>query len=63
MIKIDDVIFKHSKNSKELKKIYLGNEKLDFNKSREIMKQQDNEYKKMIFFKNLKREMIKNERN
>lgn len=46
------------KNSKKLREIYLGTE-LSYNKSIELQKQQNNEYKKMMFFKNLKKELEK----
>jgi hypothetical protein len=45
-------------NSKKLREIYLGTE-LSYNKSIELQKQQNNEYKKMMFFKNLKKELEK----
>ena len=60
MMTIDEKIKKHSINSKELKKIYIGNKDLKYDKTLELMKQQNIEYQKMIFFKNLKKEMIKN---
>lgn len=45
-------------NSRKLREIYLGT-KLSYNKSIEIRKQQDNEYKKMMFFKKLKKVLEK----
>ena len=60
MREIDNIINKHSKNSLGLKRLYIGNKSLKYDKSVELMKQQDIEYKKMEFFKKLKEEMGKN---
>ena len=57
MDSLTQTIIKHSQNSKELKKIYLGNKGLKYDKAMELMKQQDIEYKKMKFFIQLKREL------
>lgn len=62
MIKIDEVIEKHDKNSRALKRIYLGNEDLNYDETIRLREQQDNEYKKMMFFKNLKKGMVENEK-
>lgn len=55
---LDKKIEESCKNSRKLREIYLGTE-LSYNKSIEIRKQQDNEYKKMMFFKKLKKELEK----
>ena len=57
MDSLTQTIIKHSQNSKELKKIYLGNKSLKYDKAIELMQQQDDEYKKMQFFIKLKKEM------
>ncbi len=46
--------------SLKLKQIYLGNNKISYEKSKELMKQQNDSYKKMEFFKKLQKEMGKN---
>lgn len=56
---IDNEIRKHDKNQQELKKLYLGNKSLKFEKAVELMCQQDQEYKKMIFLKNFKKALNK----
>lgn len=63
MSELDKVIDKHRKNSMKLKEIYLGQKELNYEKGLELRKQQDEEYKKMIFLKNLRREIEKNGRN
>ena len=55
---LDKKIEQSRRNSKKLREIYLGT-KLSYDKSLEIRKQQDNEYKKMMFFKILKKELEK----
>lgn len=57
---IDSEIQKHYKNSKFLRKIYLANNKINFDKGQELQKQQDEEYNKMMFLKKLRKEMMKN---
>ena len=57
---IDSEINRHRENSIKLKEIYLGNERLDYAKCKELQKQQNDEYKKMVFLQNLKKEMNKN---
>lgn len=63
MKELDKLINKHCKNSYKLKRIYLSGysekKKINYEKSQEIMKQQNEEWKKLQFFKNLKREMEK----
>ena len=56
---LDEAITKHLENSMKLRKIYIGNDKLNYEKSKEIQKQQGEEWKKTQFFKNLRREMKK----
>ena len=65
MSDLDKKIAEHSKKSKILRNIYWSNEGIiSYQKSVELQKQQDEEYKKMMFFKNLKKEMVKsNERD
>lgn len=58
MKELDKKIEQSCKNSKKLREIYLGTE-LSYDKSIELQKQQNNEYKKMMFFKNLKKELEK----
>lgn len=63
MIKgLEKAIVDHCINSKELKTIYIGNNKLSYEKSKELQKQQKIEYDKMMFFKNLKKEFQKEEK-
>lgn len=59
IIDVDNKYKEHMKNSLNLKRSYMGNDKLSYDKSKELQKQQDEEYKKMMFFKNLKKEMTK----
>ena len=64
MIKgLDKAIVDHCINSKKLKKIYIGNDKLSYEKSKELQNQQRIEYDKMMFLKNLKKEISKNGKN
>ena len=56
---IDREIEKHYKKSKELRNMYIGNDKISYEKGKELQKQQDDEYKKMMFLKNLRKEMLK----
>lgn len=58
MKELNKKIEQSCRNSKKLREIYLGTE-LSYNKSIELQKQQNNEYKKMMFFKNLKKELEK----
>lgn len=60
---IEKKIIECRKKSLELKRLYLGNDKIPFEKCKEIQNQQNEEYMKMMFFKNLKREMNKNDKN
>lgn len=60
---IDNKIREHMNKSLDLKRNYLGNDKLSYEKSKELQKQQSEEYNKMLFFKNLKREMQKDGNN
>lgn len=61
MIKgLEKAITDHCINSKKLKTIYIGNDKLSYEKSKELQNQQRIEYDKMIFLKNLKKEINKN---
>lgn len=58
MKELDRKIIESYKKSKILKEICLG-DNLPYDRNIEIRKQQDNEYKKMMFFKNLKKELEK----
>lgn len=63
MSEIDKAILKHRKNSMKLREIYMGDytnkRKITWEKSKELQEAQDDEYKKMMFLKNLRREMMK----
>lgn len=60
MIKdINKEIQKHSRNSYMLKTLYMGSKNMSYEKTLELQKQQDKEYKKMQFLINLKKEMTK----
>lgn len=59
MSDIDRKIQEHCKNSRRLKEIYMGNDKISYEKSVEIQRQQNDEYKKMMFLRNLRKEMRK----
>jgi len=59
MKELESVIAKHIENSTNLRKIYIGNDKLSFEKSKELQKQQEEEWKKVKFFKKLREEMKK----
>lgn len=50
---IEKEIWKHYRNQEELKKIYMGNDNINYEKTRELQKQQDEEYKKFMFLKKL----------
>ena len=63
MSELDRKISKHLENSLKLKHTYIGNNKISYEKSKELQKQQDEEYKKMMFFKNLRKEIFKNGQN
>lgn len=56
---IDKEIEKHYQNSTKLKEIYISNKNLSYKKSKELQKQQNNEYDKMMFLKNLRKEIVK----
>lgn len=56
---IDEKIIKHYKNSVNLREIYVGDKNIGYEKSLELRKLQDEEYKKMMFLKKLKKEMEK----
>lgn len=63
MIKgLEKAITDHCINSKKLKTIYIGNDKLSYKKSKELQEQQKIEYDKMMFLKNLKKEFQKEEK-
>lgn len=57
---IEEKILKHYKNSVNLREIYTGDKNIGYEKSLELRKLQDEEYKKMMFLKKLKKEMEKN---
>lgn len=59
MKEIDKKIKQHTENSKRLKMLYIANDEISFQKTTELRKLQDEEYKKMIFFQNLKKGMNK----
>lgn len=63
MSELDKKIMEHYRNSKKLREIYAGNDKISFGKGKELQKQQDDEYRKMMFLKKLRKEMNKNGRN
>ncbi len=59
---IDEEIVRHCRNSKRLKELFIGEHNLKYDKTIELQKLQDEEYKKMMFLKNLKKEIDKNDR-
>lgn len=59
---IDDKIREHYKKSKDLRNIDLDRKKVPFEKGREIQAQQNEEWQKFLFFRNLRKEMVKNEK-
>ena len=63
MTSIDKRIQEHYDNSLKLKQIYMGDDKISYDKGKELQRQQDDEYKKMIFLKNLRKEMMKSGNN
>lgn len=58
MKELDKKIIESYKKSKKLKEIYLG-DNIPYERNIKIREQQDNEYKKMMFFKKLKKELEK----
>lgn len=56
---IDEEIRKNDYISRRLKYLYLSTDKISYEKSREIQRQQNIAYNKMLFFKELKKEMNK----
>lgn len=59
---LEKSIIDHCVKSKQLKALYLGNDKLSYEKCKELQNQQNDEYKKMMFLKNLKKEIQKKEK-
>lgn len=57
MEEINKAIKKHRDNSRKLKEIYLGDDSISYEKSLELQKKQDEEYKKMHFLINLRKEL------
>ena len=57
---INKAIRKHTENSEKLREIYMADDSISYKKSLELQKQQQEEYKKVKFFLNLKKEMLKN---
>lgn len=60
MIELAKKIEEERQKSLKFKKLYLGNDKISYEKAIELRKQQNESYKKMEFFKNLRKEMGKN---
>lgn len=60
---IDKEIEKHYQNSTKLKEIYISSKNLSYEKSKELQKQQNDEYDKMMFLKNLRKEIVKRDEN
>lgn len=58
---IDEQIIKHNRNSKRLKELFIGEKNLKYEKTIELQKLQDEEWKKLQFLKNLKKEIDKND--
>lgn len=58
MRKLNDKIYDELKKSRELQQIALG-ANVDYEKGREIKKEQDKHFNKWLFFKNLKGAMLK----
>lgn len=56
---IDNEIKKHYENSRKLKEIYMTNDKISYEKGRELQKQQSEEWDKLNFLKNLRKEINK----
>lgn len=60
---IDREIEKHYRNSTKLKEIYISSKNLSYKKSKELQEQQNDEYDKMMFLKNLRKEIVKRDEN
>ena len=60
MEEINKLVRKHTQNYKELKTIYMGDDKMNYEKSKKLQEQQKREYKKAQFFINLRNELLKN---
>ena len=63
MNEIDKEIEKHYQNSTKLKEIYISSKNLSYKKSKELQEQQNDEYDKMMFLKNLRKEIVKRDEN
>ena len=59
MQEINKLIRKHSENSKKLREIYMGDKKMNYQRSLELQEKQKEEYKKFEFFLKLRKEMLK----
>lgn len=61
MIELDKKINEQYKKSTNLKRLEFSDDKMSFEKTKEIQKQQTEEWDKLMFFKNLKKELLKDE--
>lgn len=55
---IDKKIKEQYAKSLNLKKLSVGNDKISYEKGRELQKQQKEEWNKLLFLKNLRKEMM-----
>ena len=61
MIELDKKINEQYKKSTNLRRLEFNDDKMSYEKTKEIQKQQNEEWNKLMFFKNLKKELLKDE--